>query len=179
MQRARERFLLWRVHRFKDNAAFEELYVAFSEKMERFLRHKLPTQEDAEEIGADVFARLWEYAQSTRVESFSGLAFKMARDRCAKFYHVKGRTIAIDSEEADLAPDDRPSPEDTTAQVMDIETIEASLELLKDEHKDAIIMRYLSEMSIGEIAEALEKSENAVRILIHRALKALREKIVL
>jgi len=39
-----------------------------------------------------------------------------------------------------------------------------------------IVWRYLDELSTKEIAEILGKSEGAARVLIHRALNALKEK---
>jgi RNA polymerase sigma-70 factor, ECF subfamily len=54
----------------------------------------------------------------------------------------------------------------------------ATLRTLKDEYREVLVMRYLSEMEVGEIASALEKTPNSVRVLLHRAKKALQEKVV-
>ena len=45
---------------------------------------------------------------------------------------------------------------------------------LKDEYREVLTLRFVNEMSITEIAEALEKSKGNVRVLIYRALQALR-----
>jgi RNA polymerase sigma factor (sigma-70 family) len=48
---------------------------------------------------------------------------------------------------------------------------------LKDEYREVLIMKYLDEMSNGEIASALGKSASHVRVIAHRALQALGETI--
>jgi RNA polymerase sigma factor (sigma-70 family) len=58
-----------------------------------------------------------------------------------------------------------------TAQVIE------KLRGLKDEYREVVIMKYLDEMTSGEIADALGKSATNVRVLLHRATKALTEAI--
>jgi len=62
------------------------------------------------------------------------------------------------------------------AEVMsDLMVIETKLPELKEEYREVIIMRYINELSIKEIAEILDKSKGNVRVLIYRALSVLRE----
>jgi RNA polymerase sigma-70 factor (ECF subfamily) len=48
---------------------------------------------------------------------------------------------------------------------------------LPDGQRQVIIMRFIEDADYGEIASALKKSEGAVRITVHRALKELRARI--
>ena len=48
---------------------------------------------------------------------------------------------------------------------------------LKEEYRDVIIMKYLDEMSAAEIATALGKTATNVRVLLHRATRALTDVI--
>jgi RNA polymerase sigma-70 factor (ECF subfamily) len=48
---------------------------------------------------------------------------------------------------------------------------------LKDEYQDVIIYRYLDELSVPEIAKIMGKSEGTIRVLLHRALTALRKEL--
>jgi len=49
-----------------------------------------------------------------------------------------------------------------------------ALKTLKEEYREAITLHYLDELSIKEISLILQKSPGAVRVLIHRALNALK-----
>ena len=59
----------------------------------------------------------------------------------------------------------------------DIDNIRTALVGLGGEYQDVIIYRYLDELSISEIAKIMEKSEGAVRVTLHRALKTLRDEL--
>ena len=53
--------------------------------------------------------------------------------------------------------------------------LETRLPELKDEYREVIILRFVNELSIKEVADILEKSKGNTRVLIFRALKALKE----
>ena len=55
--------------------------------------------------------------------------------------------------------------------------IERALKVLKDEHREVIILYYIDDLPISEISRILDKNEGAVRVLIHRALNALKEAV--
>jgi RNA polymerase sigma-70 factor (ECF subfamily) len=44
---------------------------------------------------------------------------------------------------------------------------------LPTERRQALILRFVDEMSTAEIAGVLGRSEGAVRVLVHRALRAV------
>ena len=46
---------------------------------------------------------------------------------------------------------------------------------IKEEYREVIIFRFINELSIKEIAEILDKTKGNVRVLVYRALKALKE----
>lgn len=56
--------------------------------------------------------------------------------------------------------------------------IQETLALLSDEQRRAIAMRYWQDMSIEEIAQAMDRSPDAVASLIYRGMKVLRSKLV-
>ena len=57
----------------------------------------------------------------------------------------------------------------------DYEQAVKGLKELKDEYREVLVMRHINELSISEIAEALDKSKGNVRVIIYRATQALRE----
>ena len=58
---------------------------------------------------------------------------------------------------------------------IDLEQIENKLKLLKEEYREVIILKYIEDLSISEISQILDKTKSNVRVLIHRALKTLKE----
>jgi len=59
----------------------------------------------------------------------------------------------------------------------DLEQVKAALTNLKEDYQNVIIWRYLDDLPIPEIAKILDKSEEAARVMLHRALKALKNKL--
>ena len=55
--------------------------------------------------------------------------------------------------------------------------IEAVLQVLSDDQREVILLRVLGGLSALETAAAIGKSEGAVRVLQHRALRLLKEKL--
>jgi RNA polymerase sigma-70 factor (ECF subfamily) len=44
---------------------------------------------------------------------------------------------------------------------------------LPDDRRRAVVLRFVEEMSVAEIAGVLGKTEGAVRVLLHRALRSV------
>lgn len=175
----REKFLLFRIYRNKDQKAFDELYDAFAPRVRRFLSFKLPTPSDVDEMTSEVFVRAWEYMQATRVENLGGLLYGIARNTVANFYRTRERRpVEVEIQAAQLLSNTGAEElVNEVSQELSLESIEKLLPRLKDDYREVIIMRYLDEMTIREIAEILEKSEASVRMLVHRAMVVIRAMI--
>ena len=74
----------------------------------------------------------------------------------------------------DLPVADRRSGPVTLADRKDrLKLLEEALELLKPEHRDVIIMARIERLSAKDIGAEMNRSENAVHLLLGRALKTL------
>lgn len=166
------KFLALRIYRNRDAKAFDELYDLYWRRLHRYLLTKLPRPEDATEIASEVFLRAWEYMTSSRVENVTGLVYRIARNLVADFYRTQKATEVLEEYEAVLAA---PGSIEKDAMVKnETEQLLIHLKSLKEEYREVIVLRFLNEMDIAEIAEALEKTSNHVRVTLHRALKSLR-----
>src|SRR5690348_16569426 len=95
MSPTRVKFLAFRVYRFQDRQAYDDLYAYFGPKLYRFLAFKLPRGEDAEELTGEVFLRAWEYMVASDVQEVGGLYFKIARNLIADFYRKHQATSEL------------------------------------------------------------------------------------
>jgi RNA polymerase sigma-70 factor, ECF subfamily len=55
----------------------------------------------------------------------------------------------------------------------EVERVESAFDRLTEEHREVISLAYLTGLSRAEIAERMQRSEGAVRVLLHRALARL------
>ena len=102
--------------------------------------------------------------------------YKIAYNKVIDFY--RHRAVAGETPIDDLLLK-KLSDEGTAVKKMEtqneMEELIKSLRVLKDEYREALTLRFIDELSVGEIAEILNKSQVGARVLLHRALKTLKK----
>ncbi|MBI5077433.1 RNA polymerase sigma factor [Candidatus Falkowbacteria bacterium] len=180
MKRAslKEKFLIFKVKQNKDAEAYGMLYDYYVERIFRFIFFKVSSSEIAEDLTSEVFLKTWEYINRTteKIGNFNALLYRVARNAVIDHYRSKGRTIVniTDEELFEQIADKRDLEKEADTQ-LEIENVRNHLKKLKDIYQEVITLKYIEEFSIAEIAEIMEKKKGAVRVLLHRALKALKE----
>jgi len=178
----KEKFLLFRIRAKKDPEAFGMVYDAYVKQIYRFVYFKVSSAEQAEDLTSETFLKAWQYLKEKReVPHLQALLYSIARSVVIDHYR---RTAC---ERSDVPADDERTSELAEAGseklLRDVETrfdmtrVIEKLRGLKDEYRDVVIMKYLDEMTTSEIADALGKSASNVRVLLHRATKALSDVI--
>ncbi|EKD33531.1 MAG: hypothetical protein ACD_76C00007G0002 [uncultured bacterium] len=174
MNKQRQTYLLFRIRMYKDQDAFAQLHKAYYDRVFRFILLKTPTRQDAEDIANDTFVRLWRYITTTPVTEFTGLVYKISQRTIAAFYRERGvESVELDENVVQLSLPGASSIEMEVDAGLQKDKLLYLIGKLKDEYKDALFMRYVEQMSVAEIAEALDKRAGGVRVLLHRAKKAL------
>jgi len=156
---------------------FSDIYDRYVHKIYRFIFLKVGTQEVAEDLTSEVFSRLWKKLKAGGViENINAFLYQVADNLVIDYYREKGKAHFVPLETAVLQ-DEGAGLEAKIAVQSDMEKVKSALAGIKDEYRNAIIWYYLDELSVPEIAKMTQKSEEAVRVTIHRALQALRERI--
>lgn len=177
MNRFSSRLLLHRIQKQKDQQAFAELYDAHVVPIFRFISYKVGSRSTAEDITSELFLKLWEYLithEDEHVQSLSGLMYRMARNMIIDHYRKQGATTeqSID----DMLHLGAPNPDVDRINVeMEAATLLSTIKTLKTEYQEVLLLRYVEELSIKEIAEVMGKKQGAVRVTLHRATKTLQE----
>ena len=123
--------------------------------------------------------KIWQYIAETdeKIENLRALLYRTARNLVIDSYRQKARKDLVrDREVLDGVRDER--QQSLLSQIeneFEMRNIEKVLRQMKDEYREVIILRYLEELSIGEISKILDKTKGSVRVLLHRALKVSRE----
>lgn len=165
----------------KDKQAFAEMYDLYVDKIYRFVYFKVGDVLEAEDLTSSIFLKTWNHLQQKDVEDFKtvpALIYKIARNTIIDHYRKNSREelVSIDASEVPLAiVDEKQNLAKNLELAGDMQNVNQKLAELKDEYREAIILRYVNELSIAEIAIILAKTRGNVRILIFRAMNALRE----
>ena len=161
---------------------FSKIYDKYIEKIYRFVFLKVSSPEVAEDLTSETFLRGWmafreqrtkNNEQRTKIENPPAFLYQIARNLVVDYYREKGKFQIVSAQDYRIV-DPRINLEEKANLSSDFEEVRAVLVSLKEEYQDVIIWHYLDELSIPEIARILDKSEGATRVMLHRALKALR-----
>lgn len=167
----------------RDKDAFIEAYDLYSDQIFRFIYFKVSNNEDAKDLTSSVFLKTWNYIKEKNISDYNtlrALLYKVARTTVIDHYRKNKNIerIAIDNEELNIdLPDTSQSNEKRMEIKSDFKLIEARMQELKDEYREIIVLKYIDELSISEIAKVINKSKGNTRVLAHRSIKALKELI--
>ncbi len=162
---------------------FGRIYDKYIEKIYRFVFLKTGSQEIAQDLTSDTFLRGWKAFQRTQdpknnyqIENTQAFLYQIARNLIADHYKEKGKVKIVSIENraiTDLSVD----LEKKAILSSDMNTIRLALNNLNEDYQNVIIWRYLDGFSTAEVAQIMNKSEQATRVLLHRALKALKNQV--
>jgi RNA polymerase sigma-70 factor (ECF subfamily) len=158
----------------RDPDAFAQLYVRFYDQVLRRVSTIVRDRYDAEDITSEAFLRAWNAIPRFEVRDVSILAWFCTIAERLAVKHVKGRRLNVPVEDTlfDLSLD--ASPDLSYEREADAALIKAALNELPSMQREVVSMRFLEDLSYNELGAATGKSVGTVRVIQHRALKALR-----
>jgi len=160
----------------KLDAQFAELYRSHLRDVYSYVYYRLGNHHDAEDITEQTFLQAYRHFERAIAEAngrpLRPWLIRIAHNLAANHYRDRARARSSPLEDgAPLA-----APDDTEQLAEDREELRAviaGLRRLEGDRRDALIMRFALGMDNREIARALERSEGATKVLIHRALRQL------
>ncbi|MFA5935819.1 MAG: RNA polymerase sigma factor [Patescibacteria group bacterium] len=181
-----DRYLLFRIRTKRDPEAFARIYDRYVKALYRFTLLKLPSKEEAQDITAETFTRTWKYLQEEpSVTHVRALLYRIARNQIADFYRnrpvsmgVEPSTVTFEGDGASTVMQeigDHGRERRVIEARAELSLIVKQLERLKEDYRDVVTLRLVDGLAFEDIADILEKSPGNVRVIFHRALKALKE----
>ena len=179
MSTIQEKLLLSQI-KHKDTDAFAKMYDAYSESIYRFIYFKVPTTEIAEDLTSEVFLKAWAYLtnkEKKNIVHIRAFLYTTARNQVTDYYRKRSsaKDVSLESMNAENQTDIATEELHLTFHTNPGGSLQKYVRRLKEEYQEVILMRFVEELSIGEIAKSTNKTRGNVRVIIHRALKALRE----
>jgi RNA polymerase sigma-70 factor (ECF subfamily) len=174
--------LFLRLKKHKDKQAFIEAYDLYIDDIYRFIYFKVGDGDEAEDIASMVFLKCWNYIYEGNLgdyQTLKSLLYKIARNTIIDHYrkNQNRKSVSIDNiAETSIKTEIQASTEEKVAVDFDFQKIvKETLPLLKEEYREVIILRFINELKISEIATVLGKTNGNIRVIIHRALEALQK----
>lgn len=158
---------------------YTEIYDKYVKKIYRFVLFKVSSIEIAEDLTSEVFMRGWQAFKENhdKIENIQAFLYQIARNLLADHYRHEAKAQLISVEYAPPISDSKQDLEEMSFIQSDLDQVKAALANINDDYREVIVWYYLDELKVPEIAKILNKSEPAVRVLIHRALQALKAEL--
>ena len=167
----------------KDPSRFAQLYEANFERVYAYVVTRVRNRDEAEDLTAEVFHKALVHLGSfeSRGVPFAAWLYRIAANAIADHSHRQAHEQARRSASQHEIPGTEAATEACVPQ--DLEEVERRARLfrlvnaLPTDQRRVVQMRFNEEKSVREIAEALGKSEGAIKQLHFRALERLRTRM--
>ncbi|OGO06415.1 MAG: hypothetical protein A2Y92_02660 [Chloroflexi bacterium RBG_13_57_8] len=158
----------------RDVAAFTELYWRNVDRVYRHVFYRVRHQNAAEDISQETFMRAWKALDRyrDRGHTFGAWLIAIADNRTADYFKANPANVALDENVLERREAKSKERIDFTD---DHNDVREAISLLPEEKQKVVLMRYIEGFSFSEIARVLKKSEGAVRVILHRSLRELRD----
>ncbi len=157
---------------------FLNVYEENFQRIYNYAYYRTMDQTEAEEITSQTFlAALENYPNfEYRGVPVAVWLYKIASNSLVDLYRKKGRNIEMTEEYA--STDAGCEPEQVVMRRSEKEQLLIQMANLPPLQQQALILRYMQNFSHKEIAQIMDKTEGAVKQLLHRGLTCLRERMV-
>ncbi len=161
-------------------AIFHEQVFPIRHKLYRFALRITGSVQEAEDVVQEVLEKVWKTApeQSERVQNWEAWCMTLTRNRSLD----KTRTQTLRRTAPLEGVAERSSETITPAQATErndlVDRVKLMMQQLPEKQRLVMHLRDIEELSYEEIAESLSISLDQVKVNLHRARKAIREKMI-
>ena len=168
-----------------DTRALGQLYDTYRDRVARFATGRLGDAEKAEDVTSETFEAVLRNLGSYRPGTdFEAWLFTIAHRRVADVFRRRSRRreVALDDAVDPAQRGGRPGPlpavagpEEAGLAAERRAEVAGAFRRLRADQQEVLALRVLGGLSATQVGEVLGKSEGAVRVAQHRALRSLRE----
>lgn len=157
-----------------ETAAFGEIYNFFFKRIYTFIFFRVSHKETAEDMAEEVFLKAWSKIGSVSgAKSLEAWLYQIARNLTVDYYRSKKQLVELKDIENTLAYDD------TVLELMELNHKQAILnrliKQLPPEYQQVLKLKFFEDLDNEVIAQTLNKSEGAIRVIQFRAISKLKE----
>ncbi len=176
-----DQYQLYRVRTKRDADAFSSLYDRYISAIYRFVYLKLPSREVAEDVTSETFLRFWNaILQNTEIRNVRAFLYQIARNSVVDYYRkAEAQKQVVTNDDPATSSylegqfSDRGREQRVVEARTDLRIVLERIERLKEDYRDVLTLRLIDGLGFTDIALVLDKTPGHVRVIYHRALKAL------
>lgn len=151
---------------------FETLLRRYQNPVERFVRYRIPSQPDAEDVLQEVYLTAYRgFSRLQNRESFQAWIIAIARNKCRDYFRRRAKLLEIP---LDSLEETRLSY--SRAGIVETNSVLETMELLPDKEKQILFLFFFRGLPQEEIARRLKIPLGTVKSRLYRAKRIFREK---
>ena len=160
-----------------DTEAFGHLYDLYADRIYRHIYYRTGNVEDARDLTHEVFIEAWQaLPRYKRTKTpFLGWLFTICRHTVIDHYRTKKDYSYLNDDI--VLEDPGETPEELAEAEYTQQEIRRAILKLPYDQQQVILLSFIEGFDYKEIAATLNKSEGNIRVIVHRALKKMRELI--
>ena len=157
---------------------FSELYRTHLRDVYSYAYYRVGNHHDAEDLTEQTFLQAYRHFERAVRESngrpLRPWLIRIAHNLAANYYRDRSRRPQTQLEDASVVSAPH-STEDLAEGREELKEVLDGVAQLPEDRREALIMRFALGMENREIARALDRSEGATKVLIHRAIRQLEQ----
>ena len=158
-----------------DRSAFATLYRRYLDRVYGYAFYQLGDHHDAEDATERIFLAALRALPDFRDQgsTFRAWLFRIAHNTVANAHRSRARRSAQPIPDWFEMPAPDADPARLAAAADELREVRRAIERMPDDRRQVILLRFVDELSTAEIAQVLDRSPGAVRVLLHRSLRDL------
>ncbi|MGI8848257.1 MAG: RNA polymerase sigma factor [Candidatus Dormibacteria bacterium] len=160
-----------------DADAFGELYDHYFGQIYRFVYSRIRDQDAAEDVTSEVFFKalraIGRYKPSGH--PFSAWLYQISVNAIADHYRAQKPQSNID--DAIAVADPSRAVIDRVVESEEAARVWAAIDTLPDQQRTAMTLKLGEDLKLAQIGEIMGKSEGAIKLLIHRGMIGIRQRL--
>jgi RNA polymerase sigma-70 factor (ECF subfamily) len=160
---------------------FQELVRRHRDRIYTFAFYSLKNREDAEDVTQEVLIRLWKHWQRLEGDHLQAWIVRVTKNACVDAVRRRQTRRRLEStgegDEVERAPDDAADPARDAAGADFRRRLESALAALAEPYRSIVILREIQGLAYDEIAAAVDKPLNTVKVYLHRGRRMLRDEL--
>lgn len=161
----------------EDPQAFAELYDHYVGQIYRFVYSRLRDQDAAEDVTAEVFFKALRGIRRYRPSGhpFSAWLYQISVNAITDYY--RGRRPEADLDVAVGIPAKDPPVDEQVTQREEAARVWAAIDSLPPQQRIALTLKLGEDLKLAQIGQIMGKSEGAVKLLVHRGMLGVRQRL--
>lgn len=156
-----------------DTEAFSAIFEIMAPAIYRFLAIRVVNPEDAEDLANQTFLEAWKsLPRYNQKQPFTTWIYTIARYNLIDFYRAHKAQVNLDAVMNLATTTDLEATVDVQ---MTTDRVLAHLRQLPEMYQTVLQLKFIEELEYSEIAKAMGKTENHVRVLAKRGLDKLKD----